>query len=102
MKIDYRHQLPSDEARTRMRALGDYLHNRHNIAVEWNGDDKASFTGKYLVIKFRGEISIADGLVSFRGDDPGMLWRKRANAYIESKLERYLDPTTAVDDLPRG
>lgn len=101
MVIDYDHSLSKDEARTRLQALGDYLRNRHGIDVTWNGD-KAAFKGKYLVVKFSGELTFGDRTVHFRGEDPGMLWRKRAIKYLTGKLDTYLNPRTPLTELPRG
>jgi hypothetical protein len=102
MEIDYKHDLPEDEARARLRVLGEYLHNRHGIAVTWLDDMKAKFHGKYLVVKIDGELSMAPSVVRFRGKDPGFLWRKKAVEYIEGKLASYLDKTTPLDQLPRS
>jgi len=101
MQIDYPHKLGRDEARARLELLSAYLHNRHGIQVTWNGD-RAAFKGKYLVVKFSGELTFGDDLVQFRGEDPGMLWRKRAVAYITGKLNRYLDPAVPLEQLPTG
>lgn len=102
MEIDYKHDLPEEEARTRLHVLGEYLHNRHGIAVDWIDASKAKFHGKYLVVKIDGELSMAPGVVRFRGKDPGFLWRKRAVEYIEGKLKSYLDKATPIDQLSRG
>ncbi len=102
MQIDYKHTLADDDARARLHVLGEYLHNRHGIKVAWLDPDRATFSGKYLVVKIDGELSAAPGLVKFRGHDPGFLWRKRATEYIEGKLNFYLDPTKPLDTLPRG
>ena len=102
MEIDYKHGLPEEEARARLDALGEYLGNKHGIKVQWIDANRARFTGKYLVVKIDGELSLANGAVRFRGEDPGFLWRKRAVEYIEGKLVKYLDPKVALADLPRG
>ncbi len=101
MEIDHKHGLPLDDARARLRVLGEYLHNRHGIKVTWHDDDRARFSGKYLVVKIEGEMSVETGHVRFRGEDPGFLWRKKAKEYIEGKLASYLDPKKALADLPR-
>ena len=53
---------------------------------------RAKFSGKYLVVKIDGELSIGNGRAQFKGEDPGFLWRNRAKDYIQGKLAKYLDP----------
>lgn len=102
MKIDHpTESLTREDVRARLRALSDYLFNRHGIKIQWDGEDKASFKGKYLVVKIEGELVIEEGVVKLKGKDPGMLWRKKAKGYLEGKLCTYLDPDTPVEDLPR-
>ena len=101
MEIDHKHGLPIEDARARMRILGEYLHNRHGIKVTWADDDRARFSGKYLVVKIEGEMKIEEGRVRFNAADPGFLWRKKATEYIQGKLKAYLDPKTPVAELPR-
>jgi putative polyhydroxyalkanoate system protein len=100
MEINHKHALPMSDARARLEVLGEYLHNRHGIKVTWNGD-RARFAGKYLVVKIDGEMSVSPNSVSFRGEDPGFLWRKKATEYIEEKLKAYLDPAVTISELPR-
>ena len=99
MKFDYPHKLGKEVARARLLRLGQYLQNRHGIQVSWAGD-KGSFRGKYLVVQIEGELTLADGVVRVTGKDPGFLWRKRAAEYLRGKLEAYLDPSVALDQLP--
>ena len=101
MKFDYPYTVPREEVRVRLEALGDYLYNRHGIRIEWASDDKVRFSGKYLVVTVEGEMTIDDGVVHFRGKDPGMLWRKKAMQYLQGKLGAYLDPNTPPASLPR-
>jgi len=102
MEIDYKHELPEDEARARLEALGEYLGRRHGIHVSWLDGNRAKFSGKYLVVKIDGELSLAGPVVRFRGHDPGFLWRRKATDYIEGKLSKYLDPKVPLSELPRG
>jgi hypothetical protein len=102
MEIDYKHGLPDADARARLEVLGEYLHNRHGIRVTWSGDTVARFQGKYMVVKIDGEMRLEDGIVRFRGEDPGFLWRKKATDYIQDKLKAYLDPKTPLAQLARS
>ena len=102
MEIDYKHGLPDADARARLEVLGEYLHNRHGIRVTWSGENSARFHGKYMVVKIDGEMRLEPGIVRFRGEDPGFLWRKKATEYIRGKLLSYLDPKSTLADLPRG
>ena len=102
MRIDYTHPLSRDDVRARLRALSEYLLNRHGIEIQWADEDNAYFKGKYMVVKIEGELTIEDGVVKLRGKDPGMLWRKKAKGYLEGKLCTYLDPNTPIEELPRN
>lgn len=101
MEIEYKHRLDEPEAQARLKVLGEYLEKRHGITVSWSTPDVAQFNGKYLVVKIRGELKLSPGVVKFRGDDPGLLWRRKATDYIQEKLVKYLDPKIALADLPR-
>ncbi len=102
MEIDHKHGLTPEDARARLRILGEYLHNRHGIKVTWSDENRARFAGKYLVVKIDGQMTVEPGRVRFHGEDPGFLWRKRATEYIQGKLTAYLDPAKKLEDLPRG
>jgi hypothetical protein len=102
MVIDYKHGLSTDEAKARVKALGEYLTNKHGIGVTWNDEGTAKIHGKYMVVSIDGSVTFKDGLVHFEGKDPGFLWRGQATKYLTEKLGIYLDPKTPVDRLPRG
>jgi hypothetical protein len=102
MEIDYKHDLSSTDAKARLEALADYLGTRHGIKVSWVEPTKARFSGRYLVVKIEGELTMDEKMVRFRGEDPGFLWRKKATDYIHGKLSKYLDPRTPLAALPRG
>ena len=101
MHIEFPHNLPPEEAKARLQALGEYLNNKHGIGVSWSGDE-ARIKGRYLVVGIEGTVALQGGRVVFDGKDPGMLWRGKAKDYLTHKLGKYLDPRTPVDQLPRG
>lgn len=100
MEIDFQYSLSDTDARSRLELLGAYLGNRHGIKVTWLDDTRAKFTGKYLVVKIDGELTLGNGRAQFKGEDPGFLWRSRAKDYIHGKLAKYLDPATEPAQLP--
>jgi hypothetical protein len=100
MEIDFQYSLPDPDAKSRLEILGEYLSNKHGIKVTWVDPGRARFSGKYLVVKIDGELSIGNGRAQFKGEDPGFLWRNRAKDYIQGKLEKYLDPALQPAQLP--
>ena len=100
MEIDFPYELSDQDARGRLDVLSLYLANKHGIVVTWADPAKARFSGKYLVVRIEGELTLGNGHARFRGEDPGFLWRGRAKEYIQSKLAKYLDPKTPVEQLP--
>jgi hypothetical protein len=100
MEIDFPYALSDPDARSRLDLLASYLNNRHGIQVTWLDAGRARFSGKYLVVRIDGELTLGNGLACFRGEDPGFLWRGRAKEYIHGKLAKYLDPKIATTDLP--
>ena len=101
MQFDFPYTNSPEDARARLEVLGEYLNNRHGILVTWIQPTKATFAGRYMVVKIQGELTVDPGVVRFRGEDPGMLWRKKATQYMQSKLAAYLDPGTPIEALPR-
>jgi len=100
MEIDFPYELSDQEARGRLDILSQYLANKHGIIVTWVDPAKARFSGKYLVVRIEGELTLGSGHARFRGEDPGFLWRGRAKEYIHGKLAKYLDPKNPLEQLP--
>ncbi len=101
MRLEHSYTVPMEQARERVVALGEYLTNRHKIAVIWDGD-RATVRGRFKkIVKIRGVLSVTDGKVLFDGEDPGIAWRGQAAKYIRRKLDAYLDATTPLEALPR-
>lgn len=100
MEIDFQYVLSDQDARSRLELLGQYLSAKHGIKVTWVDTNRARFSGKYLLVKIEGELSVGNSRAQFKGEDPGFLLRARAKDYIQGKLAKYLDPKIAVADLP--
>ena len=102
MELEYRHSFSPDEARERVRALTDYLSNKHGMQVQWTGPDTARVRGKYTVVNIEADLKLESGRVQVQGKDPGFMWRLPAKKYIEGKLVQYLDSARPLDVLPRA
>lgn len=100
MEIDFPYVLSDTDARSRLELLGRYLETKHGIRVTWSDDTRAKFSGKYLMVKIEGELSLGNGHALFKGEDPGFLLRSKAKDYIQGKLAKYLDPKVSASDLP--
>jgi hypothetical protein len=85
LKIEHAHELSDADARTRMEALGDYLHNKYGLDVSRNGD-VGTIRGKFMVVTIDGTVKIEPGKVVFEDKHPGMLWRGKARDYLGHKL----------------
>jgi hypothetical protein len=95
------HKLDLPDARARLRAMGEYLGNKYGLSITWTSEDEASVTGSYLVVTVSGGLRLTPSSVTFSGKDPGMLWRGKAKDYLSRKIEKYMNPSTPVDSLPR-
>ena len=102
MEIDFRYALSDEDARARREVLGQYNRNNHRSQLTRVEPPRARFSGKYLVVKIDGELTVGSGMAQFRGEDPGFLWRNRAKDYIQSKLAKYLDPKLELAQLPKS
>ncbi len=101
MELEQPHRFTADEARERLRALGDYLAQRHGMSVTWTDADHVTIRGKYTVVNIDVTVSVEANRVRVSGKDPGMLWRMPAKSYVQGKLSKYLDPNEPLDALPR-
>ena len=72
MEIDFPYELSDQDARGRLDILSTYLANKHGIQVTWIDAAKARFSGKYLVVRIDGELTLGNGHARFRGEDPGL------------------------------
>jgi hypothetical protein len=102
MELSHDHQFTPDEARARLRALGEYMQNRHGMQVTWTSDDSLHLKGKYTVVEIDAQVRLQPGRVHVQGKDPGMLMRGAAKKYVAGKLQAYLNPIEPLDSLPRG
>jgi hypothetical protein len=102
MEIEHKHPFDHDEAKSRARALAEYMSARHGMQVAWSSDDSFQLTGKYMVVNIDIRVKVLPDKVHVTGPDPGMLWRSTAKTYIAKKLDQYLSPRESLDALPRA
>ena len=102
MEIEHNHPFTHEEAKERVRALADYLKNKHGMNIAWSGDDRFHLTGKYTVVNLDVTVSVAPNKIHVNGPDPGLVLRGPAKAYIARKVSEYLSPNAALETLPRA
>src|SRR4051794_2785586 len=102
MEIEQPHSFAPGEARERVRALGDYLSNKHGFKVEWLSEDRLRVSGKYTIVSVEVDVLVEEQRVLLTGKDPGMMLRAAAKKYVGGKLAHYLDPKKKVAKLSRG
>lgn len=102
MEIEHKHSFTHDEAKARVKALADYLSNKHGMNIAWSGDDRFHLTGKYTVVSLDVTVQVAPDKIQVTGPDPGFMLRGTAKAYIARKVSEYLSPSAPLDALPRG
>jgi len=101
IELEIEHTLSPASAHARMQALGEYYQHRHGAHVVWaetNGEIEVKYIGIKLVVRVRVEPR----RVHCEAPDPGFLLRKRGAEYLRRKIGRYLDPSVAIEALPRG
>lgn len=98
MKIDIPHELKAADAKARMKELGEYWKKKYGVKPAW-AKDAATVKGSIMGFSFDATLTIAKDKVSLEGPDPNFLIRKKVVAYLEHKLNEYLDPDNSLDDL---
>ncbi len=94
MEIDYPYSLSDQEAWSQLALLGGIPRRaRHGIKVTWVDATRARFSGKYLIVKIDGDLTLGNGHAQFKGEDRAFLWRNRAKG---------LHPEQAGRNAPRS
>jgi hypothetical protein len=99
MKLDRRHALSEDDALARAHALTDYWAKKHGVKVEWRGDTEVRLSGRVMGVKFDGLVHLGAGSISAEMDAGFLAEKLGGRAYVERKLDDYLDPAKTVEEL---
>lgn len=99
MKLDRRHALSEDDALARAHALTDYWAKKHGVKVEWRGDTDVRLSGRVMGVKFDGLVHLGAGSISAEMDAGFLAEKLGGRAYVERKLDDYLDPAKTVEEL---
>jgi len=89
LKVVHNHSLSMDEVRTRVAKLGEFL-TKNGIGVVWQSENVAKVSGKYIVVKIDALVTITSKQVVIDGKDPGFLWRRKAQEFLQSKMKEYI------------
>lgn len=101
MKIERKHSFSVEEARSRMEALTEYWHSKYGIRPEWSGNIGRA-KGKVKGISFDARVDVGPTAVLCDADVGFLAEKLGARAYVEKKLDEYLDPKKPVAELKKG
>ncbi|MGE0792376.1 MAG: polyhydroxyalkanoic acid system family protein [Sandaracinaceae bacterium] len=87
-----------DEALDRIRALSDYWHTKHSVDTAWVGS-VGRLRGKKMGVSYDATVRVGDGRVDIEVDAGWLADKLGAPAYVERKLDTYLDPAESVASL---
>ncbi len=99
MRFERAYALDDDDVRARLRALGDYWRAKHGITLRWTSEERVELEGSKLGVTFRGEVLVGDKRIRADMEANWMAKKLGAQAYVERKLDAYLDPATPLAAL---
>jgi hypothetical protein len=99
MKLERRYALSEDDALARAHALTDYWAKKHGVRVEWRGDGEVRLSGRVMGVKFDGVVHLGAGCIRAEMDAGFLAEKLGGRAYVERKLDDYLDPAKTLDEL---
>lgn len=99
MKLERRYALSEDDALARAHALTDYWAKKHGVRVEWRGDGEVRLSGRVMGVKFDGVVHLGGGSIRAEMDAGFLAEKLGGRAYVERKLDDYLDPAKTLDEL---
>jgi hypothetical protein len=89
LKVEKNHSLGLNEATNRVKKFGNFL-TKNGINVTWNSANEAKITGKYLIVSIDATVTVSQDTVVICGKDPGFLWRRKAEQFLDEKMGEYL------------
>lgn len=98
MKMEIPHELKLADAKARIKELGEYWKAKYGVKPSWNKDGGA-VKGSIMGFSFDATFDVKKDKVTLEGPDPNFLVRKKVLAYLEHKLNEYLDPENSIEDL---
>lgn len=98
IELERRYTLSDDDALARAHALTDYWAKKHGVNVVWR-EQEVRLHGRVMGVKFDGTVSIRDGRIHASFDAGFLAQKLGARAYVERKLDDYLDPAHSVESL---
>jgi hypothetical protein len=91
LSFEVPHQLSREEAKKRVEQLTGYWATKYGVATQWAGDT-ATLVGKVMGLKIEAQLTVAEGKVGGEASDPGFLFRKKAQDYLNHKFTQALKP----------
>ena len=98
MTLEHRHSFSADDAAARLRALSAYWGRKYGLRFDFT-ENRATAVGEVKGVKIHAEVRLEAGVVRVTADDPPLLMRALAKAYVAGKLSHFLDPKIPIEKL---
>jgi hypothetical protein len=99
IQINQPTSLPANQVQARINRLIAYLSREIGLKTVWK-NNIAYVQGTYKIVAINAAIVIQPSGVMVVAEDPGMLFRSKAEAYLKEQLATYLNPAVPIERLP--
>jgi hypothetical protein len=99
LEFDRHYTLSDTDALARAHALTDYWEKKHKLTVTWRNEREVHLSGRVMGVKFDGLVRIGDGKIRAEMNAGFLAEKLGARAYVERKLDDYLDPARSLAEL---
>lgn len=97
-RLSKAYAFDDEEALARLRALSDYWSAKHGVSTSWDGA-VGRLAGKKMGVKYDATVKVGGGRVEIEVDAGWLADKLGAPAYVERKVDDYLDPANSLESL---
>jgi len=99
IQLSFPTTLPPAHVQARLNRFASWLQREAGIRTVWKGN-VAYIQGNYSVVKINAAIVLQQGAVAVVAEDPGFLFKGKAEAFLKERFDMYLNPQIPLERLP--